>query len=214
LPTAARDRVHIPLRRRIRTMFYRSLVGLSVAGCLLSIAAAGGAALVAYYVFSKPPRVSARFPLPDSLKRVLRARRALLPGDVGLFAYRPAGQEDTTLLLLTRRRTVVVTPRDVRSYARDSVKRDIDLILHGGLAFRLVIYGKHSSAVADTVYRNLSFRDMMQIRSQLNREPEPIPPAPPPSQARPARPNRSVRPAPPPAPPASKPRARTRTRRP
>jgi serine/threonine-protein kinase len=210
LPTAARDRVHIPLRRRIRTMFYRSLVGLSVAGCLLSIAAAGGAALVAYYVFSKPPRVSARSPFPDSLKRVLRARRALLPGDVGLFAYRPAGQEDTSLLLLTRRRTVVVTPHDVRSYARDSVTRDMDLILHGGLAFRLVIYGRHSAAVADTVYRNLSFRDMMQIRSQLNREPEPAPPPPP--QARPARPNRSARPAPPPAPPAGKPRARTRPR--
>jgi len=186
LPTAARDRVQIPLRRRIKTVFYRSLVGLSVAGCLLSIAAAFGAGLVAYYVFSKPPRVSARSPLPDSLTRGLRARRALLPGDVGLFAYRPSGQEDTTLLLLTRRRTVVVTTHEVRSYARDSVRRDMDLVLHGGLAFRLVIYGRRSSDVADTVYRNLSFRDMVQIRSQLNREPA-AGPAPPPSRSAPAR---------------------------
>jgi len=214
LPTAARDRVRIPLRRRIKTVFYRSLVGLSVAGCLLSIAATGGAALVAYYLFSKPPRVAALAPLPLSLSRELRARRALLPGDVGLFAYRPAGQEDTTLLLLTRRRTVVVTPHEVRSYARDSVRRDIDLILHSGLAFRLVIYGRHSSGVADTVYRNLSFRDMMQIRSQLNREPPapppPPPPPPPPAPApRQARPRHAV-PPPPPAPSHRKPRQRAR----
>jgi serine/threonine protein kinase len=184
LPTAARDRVHIPLRRRIKTVFYRSLVGLGVAGCLLSIAAAFGAGLVAYYVFSKPPSVSARLPLPESLTRDLRARRALLPGDVGLFAYRPSGQEDTTLLLLTRRRTVVVTTHEVRSYARDSVRRDMDLVLYGGLAFRLVIYGRRSD-VADTVFRNLSFRDMLQIRSQLNREPA-AHPAPPPSRPAPA----------------------------
>jgi len=205
MPTAARDRVRVPLRRRLRLMFYRSLVGLSVAGCLLFIAFAGGAAAVAYYVFSKPPHIAARAPLPGSLTRMLRARRALLPGDVGLFAYRPTGEEDTTLLLLTRRRTVVVTPSEVRSYARDSVRRDIDLIPHGGLAFRLVIYGRHSSGVSDTVYRNLSFRDMMQIRSQLNREPPAPPPAPPPQ----ARPRRSV-PPPPPAPSHRKPRHRAR----
>jgi len=193
LPTAARDRVHIPLGRRIKTVFYRSLVGLGVAGCLLSIAAAFGAGLVAYYVFSKPPRVSARSPLPASLTRGLRARRALLPGDVGLFAYRPSGQEDTTLLLLTRRRTVVVTTHQVRSYPRDSVRRDMDLVLHGGLAFRLVIYGRRSD-VADTVYRNLSFRDMMQIRSQLNREPAVrAAPPPPPSRPAPAKPRPSQR---------------------
>jgi len=81
LPTAASDRVRVPLRRRLRLMFYRSLVGLSVAGCLLFIAFAGGAAAVAYYVFSKPPRIEARRPLPVSLASMLRARRALLPGD-------------------------------------------------------------------------------------------------------------------------------------
>jgi len=79
--------VRVPLRRRLRLMFYRSLVGLSVAGCLLFIAFAGGAAAVAYYVFSKPPRIEARRPLPVSLASMLRARRALLPGDVAMFAY-------------------------------------------------------------------------------------------------------------------------------
>src|SRR5467141_2739945 len=156
-------------------MFYRSLVGLSVAGCLLFIAFAGGAAAVAYYVFSKPPRVAAHAPLPDSLTRPLRARRALLPGDIARYAYRPAGQEETTLLLLTRRRTVVVTPNQVRSYARDSVRRAMDLIFHEGLAFRLVSYGKHAHAVGDTVYRSLSFRDMMLLRPQLNRSEKVLP---------------------------------------
>src|SRR2546430_10325139 len=98
LPTAASDRVRVPLRRRLRLMFYKSLVGISVAGCLLFIAFAGGAAAVAYYVFSKPPRIAAQRPIPDSLAQMLRARRALLPGDVALFAYQPAGPEDSTLL--------------------------------------------------------------------------------------------------------------------
>ena len=169
LPTAARDRVRVPLRRRLRLMFYRSLVGLSVAGCLLFIAFAGGAAAVAYYVFSKPPRIAARAPLPDSVARMLRARGALLPGDVALSAYQPAGPEDSTLLLLTRRRTVVVTPHQVRSYARDSVRTKMGLDVHGGLAFRLVIYGTRSKELADTVFRNLSFRDMVQLDKQLNR---------------------------------------------
>src|SRR5258705_357162 len=211
LPTAASDRVRVPLRRRLRLMFYRSLVGLSVAGCLLFIAFPGGAAAVAYYVFSKPPRIEARPPLPLSLASMLRARRAPLPGDVAMFAYHPAGPEDSTLLLLTGRRTVVVTPHEVRSYARDSVRRDMDLILHGGLAYRLVIYGRHSATVADTVYRSLSFRDMVQLRTELNRAPEPAPatrPAvrprvttPPPPAARPPK-ARST--------PRSRPRPRTR----
>src|SRR5947207_3043580 len=98
LPTAASDRVRVPLSRRLRLMFYRSLVGLTVAGCLLSIAFAGGAAAVAYYVFSKPPRIAARAPLPVSLASMLRARRALLPGDIAMFAYQPAGPAASTLL--------------------------------------------------------------------------------------------------------------------
>jgi hypothetical protein len=87
----------------------------------------------------------------------------------------------------------------------------MDLILHGGLAFRLVIYGRHSATLADTVYRSLSFRDMVQLRTQLNRAPEPAP------ATRPAVRPRVAAPPPPPArPPKSRstPRSRTRTRRP
>jgi hypothetical protein len=97
----------------------------------------------------------------------MRARRALAPGDVALYAYQPAGQEDTTLLLLTRRRTVVVTPHGVRSYSRDSVRTKLGFDVRGGLVFRLVILGTDTRALADTVFRSLSFRDMILLGGQL-----------------------------------------------
>ncbi len=167
LPTAARNRVQVPLRRRLTSMFYKSLLGLSVAGCLLFIAFVAGAAAVAYTLFSKPPRVDARAPVPDSLTRMLRARRALATGDAALYAYQPGG--DTTLFVVTRRRAVVVTPRAVRSYARDSVRPDLEVDLIGGLAARLVIKGVRSPPPADTVFRSLSFRDVMKLGPQLER---------------------------------------------
>src|SRR5712671_3320197 len=172
LPTAARNKIRVPFRRRVTTMFYKSLLGLSVAGCLLSVAFVAGAAVVAYTVFSKAPKVAVRPPVPDSLARAMRARRALAPGDIALYAYQPAGQEDTTLLLLTRRRTVVVTPHGTRSYARDSVETKMGFDVRSGLAFRLVIHGKDPSRLADTVFRNLSFRDMILLGGQLNERDE------------------------------------------
>ncbi|MFL5441380.1 MAG: serine/threonine-protein kinase [Myxococcales bacterium] len=168
LPTAARNRVRVPFRQRLTSMFYKSLLGLSVAGCLLFVAFVAGAAVVAYTVFSKPPKIAAQRPIPESLMQRLRNRRALASGDVVEYVYQPAGQEDTTLLLLTRRRIAVVTPRQVRSYSRDSIRTDWDLDFHGGLAFRLGIYGKRSNELADTVYRSLSFRDMVTLAPRLN----------------------------------------------
>jgi hypothetical protein len=168
LPTAARNRVRVPLRRRLVSMLLKSLLGLSVAGCLAFVAFVAGAAVVAYTVFSKPPKVAARAPLPDSVTRALRARRALAPGEVGQYAFQPGGQEDTTLLLFTRRRAAVVTPHQVRSYARDSVRTNMDLDYHGGLAFRLVLYNVGQPA-RDTVFRALSFRDMLELGPQLRR---------------------------------------------
>ena len=170
LPTAARNRIHVPLRRRLAAMFYKSLLGLSVAGCLLFIAFIAGAAVVAYTVFSKPARIEVQPPVPDSLVRSLRARRALATGDVALYAYEPAGQEDSTLLLLTRRRTVVVTPHEVRSYARDSTRTQMGLDVHGGLAFRLVIYGTRAKELAPRTLEAVArLRDMIQLGKQLNR---------------------------------------------
>ncbi len=166
LPTAARNRVRVPLRQRLTSMFYKSLLGVGVAGCLLFVAFVAGAAVVAYTVFSKAPRIASQRPIPDSLAQRLRTRRALATGDVVEYVYQPAGSED--LLLLTRRRLAVVTPRRVRSYSRDSIRTDFDLDFRGGLAFRLAIYSKRAGELADTVFRNLSFRDMLTLAPRLN----------------------------------------------
>ncbi len=176
LPTAARDRVQVPLRRRLKAMALKSLIGLGVAGCLAFIAFVAGAAVVAYTVFSKRPKIVATEPIPDSLARALRQRRALATGDTAEYVYQPGGQEDTTLLLVTRRRVVVVTPREVRSYVRDSLQPALSPDLGRGLYFRLVLRHavREPSATprvtgADTVYRSLSFRDMLELSPQLDK---------------------------------------------
>jgi serine/threonine-protein kinase len=207
LPTAARNRVQVPLRRRLKLMLYRSVLGLAVGGCLLFIAFVAGAAVVAYTVFSKPPRIAAEAPLPDSLRRALLDRRALIPGDPALYAYEPAGAEDTTLLVLTHRRMVVVTPGAVRAYARDSMRSHLGLDVRGGLAFRLVMRPTHDDAPIDTVYRSLSFRDMVLLGTQLNRAEDAAR-----SSARAPRPRAASRPSPTvvrPAPRGSKRRTRS-----
>jgi len=56
----------------------------------------------------------------------------------------------------------VVTPRGVRSYARDSVDPDLDLDVIGGLGARLVITRTNQRAI-DTVFRSLSFRDVVRL---------------------------------------------------
>ena len=167
-PTAAGDRIKVPLRRRLASMAIKSLFGLAVAGCLAFLAFAAGAAVVAYTVFSKVPKIAAAAPIPDSLTRALRERRALPAGDVAEFVYQPGGQDDTTLFLVTRRRAVVVTPHQVRSYARDSVRTDLDPDFRGGVSFRLVVRIRGAPA-RDTVYRSLSFRDFLKLGPQLSR---------------------------------------------
>jgi hypothetical protein len=168
LPTAARNKVRVPFRRRLSSLLFKSLLGLGAAGCLVFVAFVAGAGVVAYTVFSKPARLATSGPLPDSVTRALRARRALAAGDPAVLAYQPAGQDDTTLLVFTRRRAIVVTPRHVRSYARDSVRTDMDLEVRGGLAFRLILHGR-GTAVRDTVFHSLSFRDMLDLSAHLRR---------------------------------------------
>jgi hypothetical protein len=144
------------------------LIGLGVAGCLAFVAFVAGAAVVAYTVFSKPPKIVATEPIPDSLTRALRERRALPSGDTAEYVFQPGGQEDTTLLLVTRRRAVVVTPRQVRSYPRDSVLVGLDLDFRGGFFFRLVMR-RRGAPPSDTVFRALSFRDFLELGPRLDK---------------------------------------------
>ena len=123
--------------------------------------------LVALAVLSKPPRISARAPIPDSLAEPLRRQGALTPGDAALYVFSPRGADDTTLLLVARRTVAVVTPHRVRAYRRDSVQVRYGAAVGGGLSFRMVL--TLPRARRDTVFRHLSFRDVYELASRLGK---------------------------------------------
>src|SRR5438093_4807561 len=154
LPTAAQDSVR--MRSPVLSGALHALVGLGVVGGLL---------LVVLTVLSKPPRVSVRAPIPDSLAQPLRRQGALAPGDAALYVFSPRGADDTTLLLVARRSVAVVTPHGVRAYRRDSVRVSYAAELRGGLSFRMVL--TLPRARRDTVFRHLSFRDVYELARRL-----------------------------------------------
>ena len=159
LPTAARDDVHP--RRGLA-----SFVGPGV-GCLALAALIAGAGAVVVMAFSKPPRVSAEAPLPDSLAQALRRRGALAAGDAAQYVFGPRGVDDTTLLVVARRSVAVVTPHRVRLYPRDSVQVRYTVGLWGGLGFRMVLALPRLRR--DTVFRHLSFRDVYEVAPRLGK---------------------------------------------
>jgi len=127
----------------------------------------GGLLLVVLTVLSRPPRVSVRAPIPDSLAQPLRRQGALAPGDAALYVFSPRGADDTTLLLVARRSVAVVTPHGVRAYRRDSVRVSYAAELRGGLSFRMVL--TLPRARRDTVFRHLSFRDVYELARRLDK---------------------------------------------
>ena len=156
LPTAAQDSVR--MRSPVLSGALHALVGLGVVGGLL---------LVVLTVLSKPPRVSVRAPIPDSLAQPLRRQGALAPGDAALYVFSPRGADDTTLLLVARRSVAVVTPHRVRAYRRDSVQVRYAAELRAGLSFRMVL--TLPRARRDTVFRHLSFRDVYELARRLGK---------------------------------------------
>ncbi len=156
LPTAAQDIVRV--RPPVLATALSALLGLGVLGALL---------FVALTVLSKPPRVSARAPIPESLAQALRRQGALAPGDAALYVFSPRGADDSTLLLVARRSVAVVTPRGVRAYRRDSVQVGYGAVLQGGLSFRMVL--ALPRARRDTVFRHLSFRDVYELSRRLSK---------------------------------------------
>ena len=156
LPTAAQDSVR--MRSPVLSGALHALVGLGVVGGLL---------FVALTVLSKPPRLSVRAPIPDSLAQLLRRQGALAPGDAALYVFSPRGADDTTLLLVARRSVAVVTPHRVRAYRRDSVQVGYGAELRGGVSFRLVL--ALPRARRDTVFRHLSFRDVYELSRRLGK---------------------------------------------
>ncbi|HET7791642.1 MAG TPA: serine/threonine-protein kinase [Gemmatimonadales bacterium] len=171
LPGAARSRVHLPWRRRLGAMALRSLFGLAVGGCLAFVAFVAGALVVLWTVFSKPPRLVARAPVPDSVTAALVKSRALAAGDTALFAFQPDGAGDSTLLMVSRRAVAVVTPHATRAYRRDAVT------YHFGLDFQhnldrglccLPFVLRPNGAAPDTVYANLSPRSFIALAPVLD----------------------------------------------
>ena len=156
LPTAAQDSVR--MRSPVLSGALNALVGLGVVGGLL---------FVALTVLSKPPRLSVRAPITDSLAQLLRRQGALAPGDVALYVFSPRGADDTTLLLVARRSVAVVTPHRVRAYRRDSVQVGYGAELRGGVSFRMVL--TLPRARRDTVFRRLSFRDVYELSRRLGK---------------------------------------------
>jgi serine/threonine-protein kinase len=155
LPTAAQDSVRV--RSSVLSGALQALVGLGVVG---------GLVLVGLAVLSKPPRISARAPIPDSLAQPLRRQGALAAGDAALYIFSPRGADDSTLLLVARRSVAVVTPHRVRAYRRDSVQVRYGAVLQGGLSFRMVL--TLPRARRDTVFRHLSFRDVFELSRRLS----------------------------------------------
>ncbi|MGH7547530.1 MAG: serine/threonine-protein kinase [Gemmatimonadales bacterium] len=165
LPAAARDRIRV--RRGLMATVIKSLVGLGVVGCLVFIAFAAGALAVSWTVFSRAPRLAATAPVPDSLSTALRQRRALAAWDTPVFAFIPDGPQDSVLLVVAQRRVVVVTPRQTRGYARDSVAYTFDAAWKAGPLFRFVLLP--ASGRRDTVFTSLSPRGFWELWRHVDR---------------------------------------------
>jgi len=160
LPAAARDSVHVQSA-------WTSLWGLGRAGCVVLGGLGAGACVLALSIFSKPPRIQASSPVPDSLTQALRRQGALARGDVPLYVFGPRGVDDTTLLVVARRSVVVVTPHRIRAYPRDSARARFGLQLWPGLSFRMMLMLPRSRR--DTVFRRLSLRDVYETAPRLGK---------------------------------------------
>lgn len=168
VPAAARDHVRVrgpvarppggvpPVRRDTRV---GTLVGTLTVMMLLGVAGWIG--------WGRAPRIAASAPLPDSLTNALRRRGALPRGDSALFVFSPAGDAGAATLLLTERRLLVLGPRRILSYSRDSVTWMVAPRWEAGP--RLAFLVQSPGSRPDTVFQNLSVRDVWQLRRALGR---------------------------------------------
>jgi serine/threonine-protein kinase len=132
-----------------------------VAAVFVLGAAASAALLV---VLSRPPRVAATPPWPAGLGAVLGRAGALAP-DTAEFVFRPGGADDSTVLVIARATLAVLTPHGARAYTRDRVAVRYGLTAAGRrLRFGLVLA---SARGRDTVYRDLSARELVALVPRL-----------------------------------------------
>lgn len=166
LPTAAKQRVQH--RSTWFSMFVKSLVGVTLAGCLAGAAFIAGAVVVFWYVLAAAPWIATNnAAVPDSLRAALAAGRLLSPGDSVQLAFRPRDRGDTIFFLVSNRRVGVLTPHGSRGYARDSVAFTFDLEWKGGPDVRYILILPGSRR--DTVYPDMTPRGAWSLAGPLQR---------------------------------------------
>jgi len=167
VPAAARERVRVRGAQRTPSAVVpaRRSTGplVAVAGLLLVIAIVA----VGWIAWAPPPRLVATAPLADSLSASLRRRGALARGDTALFAFTPGAEAGSVVLLVTQRRVVVVSPRHLRGYPRDSVSYTLGAGWQGGPHLLFIIVAPGSRR--DTVFERVSPRDLWQLARALRR---------------------------------------------
>lgn len=166
LPTAAKQRVQH--RSTWFSMFVKSLVGVTLAGCLAGAAFIAGAVVVFWYVLAAAPWMATNTAaVPDSLRTALAAGRLLSPGDSVQLAFRPRDRGDTIVFLVSNGRVGVLTPHTSRGYPRDSVAFTFDLEWKGGPDVRYILILPGSRR--DTVYPDMTPRGAWSLAGPLQR---------------------------------------------
>jgi protein kinase-like protein len=166
LPTAAKQRVHH--RSTWFSMFVKSLVGVTLAGCLAGAAFIAGAVVVFWYVLAAAPWIATSdAAVPDSLRAALAAGRLLSSGDSVQLVFRPRDRGDTIVFLVSNRRVGVLTPHGSRGYPRDSVAYAFDLEWKGGPDVRCILILPRSRR--DTVYPEMTPRGAWSLAGPLQR---------------------------------------------
>ena len=169
LPTAARDQVKAP--GRFLHVAKRTLIGVSVGGCLLTVAFVAGVVVMGWAVSGRLPRLVASAPISDQLAQELRRRGALAPEDTALLAFQPDQAGDSALLVIGRRQVAVLGGRGTRRYGREAVLGyDNNLRWGGGPHFVVMLRVQGRTRVLrDTVYRALPVRAFWELDKRLDR---------------------------------------------
>ena len=166
LPTAARQRVQH--RSTWFSLFVKSLVGVSLAGCLAGAAFLAGAIVVFWYVLSAAPwTATSDAGVPDSLRAALAAASLFSAGDTVQLAFRPQDRGDTIVFLVSNRRVGVLTPHRGRGYPRDSVAYTFAAGWKGGPELRYILLLPGSRR--DTVYPEMTPRGAWALMGPVQR---------------------------------------------
>jgi len=164
-PAASRERVDA--EPGMVKAAVRSVLGAGIAASLGLGLLVAGSAVVSWFVLDRPPKVRITAPVPDSVNTALRRRGILAPDDTALFAFSPGGDREPAMLIVAQRRVVVVAPRRLRGYARDSVAYTFTPRWRAGPRLAFILLPAH--ARPDTVFDRLSLRGVWGMARDVDR---------------------------------------------